>query len=365
MAAIQERKNADGTTGFTATIRRRGFPTLCRTFSTRTAAKMWALQEEAKIQRGAIEVVQAQKITLSEAIDAYCARNVVHPNRILHLERWRRALGVRLLSQVTAKVIREVVDEWRTLGIEGEKVEGATINRHLNGLSLVFRFAVTMEWTSINPVSAVKKLADSPVRVRYLSDEEYERLMEACKNSPYRPLRLIVLLALTTAMRRDEIRFLTWTQIDIRTGEIHLTRTKNKRQRMVYAQGEVLELLREQFKVRALRSSFVFPAVKQSSTVAKISSSPNDRPFDFRRAWERARREAGLTGGEKQISFRLHDCKHTCLSRLAMEGANQFELMAVGGHTRLESTMRYVHLANQHVKKLTQTITARMLRGKV
>ena len=64
---------------------------------------------------------------------------------------------------------------------------------------------------------------EPPGRVRYLSEEEFERLHDACSEW----LKPIVLTAKHTGMRREEILSLKWTQVNLITGIIHLAKTKN------------------------------------------------------------------------------------------------------------------------------------------
>ena len=52
MATIQKRTNADGTVSYRAMVRKRGFPHVTQTFSTKTRAEDWAKRTEVAIQDG-------------------------------------------------------------------------------------------------------------------------------------------------------------------------------------------------------------------------------------------------------------------------------------------------------------------------
>lgn len=47
-------------------------------------------------------------------------------------------------------------------------------------------------------------------RARYLSDNERDRLLEACRNSEWDRLYLLVLMAMSTGMRKGEMLQLNW-----------------------------------------------------------------------------------------------------------------------------------------------------------
>ena len=52
-------------------------------------------------------------------------------------------------------------------------------------------------------------------RVRFLSDDERDRLLQACRESASRYLYQVVVLALSTGMRSGEITRMTWELVDL------------------------------------------------------------------------------------------------------------------------------------------------------
>ena len=100
--------------------------------------------------------------------------------------------------------------------LETELTQGkspATINRHLATLKHMFTKAV--EWEMVDQetmerVRRVKLLPANNRRLRYLSVEECQALLDACSPSP----RAIVTTALHTGMRKKFCRYdgnSTWT----------------------------------------------------------------------------------------------------------------------------------------------------------
>ena len=71
-----------------------------------------------------------------------------------------------------------------------------------------------------NPLKGMKGLKEPPGRLRYLTVEEKDRLLEACAVSA--SLRPIVELAIHTGMRWGEILGLYWRDIDLRWRTITL-----------------------------------------------------------------------------------------------------------------------------------------------
>jgi len=61
----------------------------------------------------------------------------------------------------------------------------------------------------------VSKPKPPPGRTRFLSDDERQALLAACKASDSKYLYLAVVLALSTGMRRGELLGLRWPQVDL------------------------------------------------------------------------------------------------------------------------------------------------------
>ena len=72
MATIETRLTADGTIGYRAKVRLKGFPSQSATFERKTDAKEWAKQTEASIREGRyFKTAEAKKHTIEDFIDRY------------------------------------------------------------------------------------------------------------------------------------------------------------------------------------------------------------------------------------------------------------------------------------------------------
>lgn len=92
-----------------------------------------------------------------------------------------------------------------------------TIRRDLACLSSMFTLAISWEWADRNPVRllARRQVKESEPRTRYLSEDEYTRLVRACK--PY--LRPLVVFAVETGLRLQEQLSLRWSDVDLARAE--------------------------------------------------------------------------------------------------------------------------------------------------
>ncbi len=364
MGDIQRRKDRRGKVTYTARIRRKGFKPLCATFDRRTDAQEWLVQEEKKVRAGLrLDEIEAEKHTLAEAIERYTQeQGRLDDNRRVQLQRWKKALGPRYLSAITDIAINGFISDLR----RSSRFAPATLNRHLDSLSVVMKAAKRWGWIRRNPVADAERQSEPKGIVRYLTDEERDRLLEACKQSEYKPLYLIVVLALSTGMRKEEILSLRWCNVDLAAGIIILQKTKNKERRRVPVRGLALELLRNHAKVRRLGTDFLFPGEKPSPDKECVKVPANDRHFSITAPWERARKLADLhalkneRGDVIRQAFRFHDLRHSCASYLAMGGASLLEIAEVLGHKTLEVAKRYSHLSESHTAGVVERMNRRV-----
>jgi integrase len=181
----------------------------------------------------------------------------------------------------------------------------------------------------VNPCHKVRKKPEPSGRVRFLSDEERQRLLQACLLSHNPHLHTIVLLALTTGARKNEMRQLTWGDVDLDRGLLQLRTTKNKERRSVPVRGEALRLLRKQGHEQQ-PEAWVFPRWDRR------------KPVLIEQAWQTAKRRAELK------NFHFHDLRHTAASYLAASGASLLEIATILGHKNLRMTFKYSHLTTGH-----------------
>ncbi len=346
MAYIQTRKTTDGQTRYRVQVRLRGYPTQTATFQRKTDARRWAQQTEVGIREGRyFKTVEAKRHTLAELVERYIAevvpsrRKADHQVLTAQLRWWSSRLGAYTLADVTPSMIADHRDRLaKGEGMSGHKIAPATQNRYLQALSHAFSVAVReWEWLEDNPIRRVRKLKEPRGRVRFLSEDERQRLLEVCKESKCRNLYPLVLLAISTGARQGELLSLRWPDIDLDRGLATVHHTKNGERRALPLAGPALQELKSRSRVRRIDTNLVF------------ANRRGVAPFP-RAAWDLALERAEIE------DFRFHDLRHSAASYLAMTGATLAELAEILGHKTLAMVKRYSHLTEQH----TSRVVARM-----
>jgi len=169
-----------------------------------------------------------------------------------------------------------------------------------------------------NPLTLIRFPKNNPPRERRLKQGEYNRLIDANKESKVWYLAPIINIAIETCMRRGEILALEWEHIDFLRSKALLPETKNGCSRWVPLNGKVLHILT---KIEP-RNNRVFPITDNA----------------FRQAWDRLRKRADIA------NLTFHDLRHEAISRLFESGLSIPQVMQISGHQTASQLFRYIQL---------------------
>ncbi|STX50476.1 site specific recombinase [Legionella busanensis] len=350
MASIEERINKEGKVSYRVKVRIKGFPSQQATFARKTDATRWAQQTEVDIRnRKHFKTTEAKKRTLGEMLDRYIRDVIPHKpknsrNTILHLKWWQEELGQYSLADISPSIIAEKRDKLLSGITTRNKLRSpSTVVRYMAALSHAFTMAVKeWGWLEDSPMRRVTKPKEPRGRVRFLSDDERNRLLAECRKSESQYLYTAVVLALSTGARKMELMGLHWKDIDFNRQVIILHETKNGERRLLPLTGHAFELINQLSKVRHLSCDLVFP--NQDFT----------KPVDLRTPFENALKRAQVN------DFRWHDLRHSCASYLAMNNASLAEIAEILGHKTLQMVKRYAHLSDSHTSKVVASMNEKI-----
>lgn len=198
-----------------------------------------------------------------------------------------------------------------------------TLNLELVYLRAMFNELARLgEWNQPNPISNIKQFKTDESEMAFLSNEQIKLLLDECASSNVANLLLMVKIGLSTGARWSEIANLKLTQIQ--PYKITYTKTKGRRNRTVPITKEL------------------YNQIPKGNT--KIFSGTHEKAF--KRAIER-------TGIELPDGQLTHVLRHTFASHFMMNGGNILVLQKILGHTDIKTTMRYAHLAPDHLEDAT------------
>ena len=281
-----------------------------------------------------LEVEKYEKIRFEKMTELYL-ENYSKPNKkssrrdVTSINNLKPFLAGKYLHEVTPLDMEKY-----KRGRQGQ-VSNATVNREVACLKHIFTKAIEWGIVQKNPGKKVKLLRERNTRLRYLDEKEIGRLYDACAEH----LKPIVIVALNTGMRKEEILSLKWKDMDFRSRIIAILDTKN---------GESRELPINNIVYRTLL------AAKKADSPWVFCKKNGERYGNIRKAFEGARKRAGI------VDFRFHDLRHTFASYLVMNGIDLKTVQELLGHKSFEMTLRYAHLSPEHKKRATDILGNKM-----
>lgn len=226
------------------------------------------------------------------------------------------------LQEIDGRVKTKREDETRF-------IRPCTVNKEITCLKTMINRAVHHGKLKDNRIGTVKKLVENNVRMRILTREEFERLLDHCELH----LRPVVQMAYHMGPRLSEILLLTWPEVDLKKGFIRLSaeRTKTAAARNIPIHPEVRASLEK--IPRPLHTDRVFLR--------------DGKPFDsVKRSYKTACRNAGIE------NFTFHDLRHCALNNLRLAGNDFFQIMALSGHRTMDVFKRYNLVTEEELSQI-------------
>ena len=219
-------------------------------------------------------------------------------------------------------------------------------NRTLSVLSRMLTLAEVWEMRSegTNPCRYAKKYAEHK-RERFLSDEEYRRLGSALRDAGKEdfasPAAIAAIrLLMLTGCRSGEIMSLRWDYVDLELGELRLPDTKTG-SKVVHLGDPAIAVLRGIPRREGI--AWVFPGTKPGRHMTYLHG-----------AWRRILDRAGIE------NLRIHDLRHSYASGGLLVGEGLPMIGKLLGHSKVQTTARYAHLANDPLKAAANRIASRI-----
>jgi integrase len=213
----------------------------------------------------------------------------------------------------------------------------ATIVKELGLFKRIFNLAIKKwRWVKENPISLVEMPQVKNERVRYLSTDEYNRLLNALKNEGIpKWLRPIVVIALNTGLRESNLLNMKWSWVNLfsRLIIIESTQMKNKENIGIPLTQEAVKTLKELQKIKQIED-FVFH-----------DNGERIYPVKLQRAFKKACDIAGVK------DFRFHDLRHTFASYLRQRKIDLHVISRLLGHKDIRMTQRYAHLSVEDLRE--------------
>lgn len=324
-----------------------GATDLAATDANRTRAEKAEKARRDAILKGAEPAKRQRKRGFTEASEDFMqAVRVDHrdkPNTIRRIETSLASLRVYFGGRHVSAIRPADVQRYKVWRLSGDEhisaVQPVTVRHDLDALSKFFRWAITDELCTCNPVAAVDKPStEDAVRMHIVTPAEEMEYFARCDARGYRNLSDVARLILEQGCRPDEVMRLERSAVDLERGRITVAwARRGKREGKTSAARRTLKLTPAARAIverrMLLAGRWLFPSPKRPGEPLTKLNGPHDKVCAMAPA----------------LPIVLYDFRHTFATRAVERGMSLPVLAAVLGHSSLRMVTKYVHPQQEHM----------------
>lgn len=172
-----------------------------------------------------------------------------------------------------------------------------------------------------------------------LSPHEVQLIFNACNNSKH---KCIMALLYSAGLRISEVINLKLKDIDRHRGVINIRQSKGKKDRQVPLADNMLQLFEKYYRE--------FKPVKNV-----FNGQSGSLEYSAKSVQEFLKKYANIAGIKKRVH--PHQFRHSMLTELFNNGTDSALIQQIAGHSKLSTTMRYVHLSNVNIKNINSPLS--------
>lgn len=298
-----------------------------------------ALRKEAALE-------EEKNLTFEQAAKRFLAWGKLNKKSWKHdkarLKHFEHLLNPLKLKDITTAHIEEVKAH-----CQEQDLAPATVRHCLALIRTIFNYCTRLDlFQGVNPVKKVAFPKKDNRRIRFLTYEESEQLLEALARRS-QDVHDQALLALYTGMRAGEIFSLRFNHIDFENRIINIMDPKptDGQARQAYMTDRIFEMLfrrKQEIKQKQEANG------KQESKVGLVFESRFGGRIQggVSDSFERTLQDLGWNEDLEDPRYRVcfHSLRHTFASWLALQGEQLQTIQELLGHKTIQMTLRYSHL---------------------
>lgn len=272
-----------------------------------------------------------KRIKIEKAFESYiknCTTNKCLKNQNsekLHFKRLEKFLKDKEIVFID-EVSCIIMQEYESFMLKQMKV--SSVNRRFNTFKHFFVMCKSWEYINESPCLGMKKRREENNPYAVWPEPVFDKFIKKTSGIYTKIFKFLW----ATGCRPIEVKNLKWTDISFDTLEIKLKCGKNAKVSRNFPLTKELDQLIHSIKMESI---YVFSENKK-----QIS---NDLLYHYCKT---RFKELGET------KYTVYGLRHTFGSRLSQQGANAFDIAELMGHSKMETTRRYIHTNKKDLLKL-------------
>ena len=304
-----------------------------------------------RLREGALGIQKVQARPFSDAIDEFVQHEKLA--RKGKENTWRRiktssaSLKTFFGKKTVYLISQSDIENYKLWRLNGDgriaSVKAVTVRHDLDNLSLFMQWAQQANYARMNLLERIKKPSvDESERMYILNVHEERRYFEFLRThgiSENGNLHDVGRLMINQGFRPDEAMALEKAAVDLDKRLVRVTKSKTKKGL------RWLKLRTESWQILGRRmggdSRWIFPSTRRPGQHITKLNCPHDRAL-----------------AKLGINFVLYDLRHTFATRMIEAGIDLPTLKDIMGHKDIRTTMRYVHVTQEHQHRAMEKFEA-------
>jgi integrase len=273
-----------------------------------------------------------ENISLCVLIEKY---KMLHDSGNGDLTQMRNASILRILVNVLSDlplrgITQEEIETYKAKRLK--MVKPVTVNIELRVIRSLFNRGCEWGYLTKSPATRVKLIRIDERPPHFLTQEQGATVIETAKGQ----MKTFIAMGLYTGLRRMEMFRLKWSDIDTAKLELIVRKSKGKKFRIVPINQNLAQILSKH--PRYISGELVF------------YGRNGNQWQDPRRGFNKVFLDAGLP------TMRIHDMRHSFISNLVASGVDLRTVKELAGHSNIQTTMKYAHLAKGQTHKAIEAL---------
>ena len=344
------RKNKDGTIAYREKYYVNG-KAIVHSFRRKSDAVTWKARMIGERQKQiATGVTYSPRLKFKEFAECWYEEKVKIRNKRRTQESYRHYLDHYLypifaktpLLNISHHQVNALIARLRDKGLSNK-----TINGVVDSLKTILNVAVRWDYIPRSPLFGFQSLKINPKAFMYWSKTEIFQFLRANITNPLYPLFVV---AVNTGMRKGELLGLCWDRINLVQNQIEITRSLNRYGLQESTKTYEKRVIPINYEVKQVLTTLL----KKQQSLKYVFATENGEPLSYNHIgidFVKAQKLSGIAS-----IIRFHDLRHTFASQFVMGGGSVYTLQKLLGHTTVEMTMRYAHLANDYLQEAVNIV---------
>lgn len=287
---------------------------------------------------------------LQTEVMKYVSNNMEHSTGKLYKAVFDNML--RIFNDKPIKLINSRdIELYKT--VRAEEVTKATVNKDINTMKAIFNIAIRFEWLNLNPVKNIKKLSIPQKEYLAFSSIQIKTFLGSIENVS---IKNFITFALLTGCRLNEIINLQWKDVNFSDRILTIRnkpnfKTKTGKIRQIPISDSLYNLLSGIINANTGINENILIYVNPDRY---IFVNPQDYKYSKNYVSKYFKDILRKLNFEEKYHF--HCLRHTFITSLIKSGVNINYVKEIAGHSEIQTTMNYIHIATEDLREAVNKI---------